>query len=371
MEFEIVEHNFEMNPIIYFPVFPVEGEEEIIVNEDIDLAIEISVNQRSYTERSQLRLQVDYINRSAKQANGVVIALTLPEGVTPVSLVNGSWSESGEQVIWELGTLTGGQLQELAMILNVEAIDQAERELLFIAEITSNDELINLRDDRSELRVMVFSNDYDTFRHTRYIQGYPDGEFKPNRNITRAEIATIFARILNLRSLVDNNVMYSDVPLDQWYADAVEAATKRGLFTGYEDGTFRPDQPITRAELTSVIFRFMALPERPPVRTHFVDLVGHWGADIIEDIRRNNIARGYGDATFKPDQYIIRSEAVTMINRLLYRGPLNGAEQSYPDVPVGHWAFGDVEESTRSHEASRNRDSSEQLLQDIEATLDF
>lgn len=375
VEFEIVEHNFEMDPIQpaspFIPMPSPVQDEETVSNENIDLAVDISADQRAYMEHANITLTIDYTNRSDLDANDVMIVLDLPDHTTVVDKGGGELSESGDQLIWKVDVLPGGALKNIKAVLKANAITSSEQLMSAIVGITSSDELINLKDDVSKLSLMIFSNDYGTFEHVRYIQGYPDGEFKLNRNITRAEIATIFARILNLRPLVTNEVLYTDVPQHQWYADAVEAVTKRGLFTGYADGTFKPDQPITRAELTSVIFKFMGLEERPPVKANFLDLIGHWAADIIEDIHRNNIARGYADGSFKPDQYIVRSEAVTMINRLMYRGPLHGSAQSYPDVPQDHWAFGDVEESTRSHEASRNEDASEQLIRHIEATLDF
>src|SRR5690606_33451613 len=132
---------------------------------------------------------------------------------------------------------------------------------------------------------------------------------KLNRNITRAEVANIFARILQLREYVQNETIYTDVPQGKWYTDGVEAVTNRGLFTGYTDGTFRPDQPITRAELTAVIAKFLELADRPPVIIRFSDLSGHWAANIIENVRRNRIAEGYEDGSFKPNNYLVRSEA--------------------------------------------------------------
>lgn len=375
VDWDIVRHDIYMTPITpffqFFPMPILEEDEEVISNANIDLAIDISADKRGYMEGSDMTLTIDYTNRSESEANNVIIVLDLPGNTEIVDIGDGELSESGEQVIWKRDVLSGGALDHIQLVLRANKIASQQQLLSAIAGITSSDELINLKDDVSKLGLMIFSNDYGPFEHVRYIQGYPDGEFKLNRNITRAEIATIFARILNLRPLVEHEQLYSDVPLHQWYADAVEAVTKHGLFTGYADGTFKPDQPITRAELTSVIFRFMQLEERPPVKPNFLDLIGHWAGDMIEDIYRNKIAQGYADGSFKPDQNIVRSEAVTMINRLMYRGPLHGAEQSYPDVPQDHWAFGDVEESTRSHDAIRNADASEQLIRHIDATLDF
>ncbi len=255
-----------------------------------------------------------------------------------------------------------GVIKQKNPTIKLDQIPVNEREIKFIAEIIADGRLINTVDDISRLNINIVSNRYGSVHHRRYIQGYPDGEFKPDRTITRAEIAVAFARILKLEDLVQNEQMYDDVSLDGWYARGVEAATKRGLIRGYEDGTFKPDQPITRAELATVIARFLELEDRPPLEVQFGDINQHWAFNYIAQLYRNNVVGGYADGTFKPDANLRRSEAVTMINRMLYRGPLRDIKPSYTDVNEDHWAHGDVEESTRSHEYHRNTDGSETHL---------
>src|SRR5690606_35797602 len=125
---------------------------------------------------------------------------------------------------------------------------------------------------------------------------------------------------------------YSDVPTGLWHSDAIEAVSRKGLFKGYPDGTFRPNQPITRAELASVIFYALNLTEQPPIGTEYSDVEGtHWAASKIDEITRHRIINGYLDGTFRPDQDITRAEAVKMINRLLHRGPLYGVQLEFAD----------------------------------------
>jgi hypothetical protein len=354
-----------------FPLLPPIAEGEEKPTDDIDLAIDVSADRRGYMEQTPIELTVDYVNRSSKPASGVRIELELPDYTTVVDAGGGDVSEAGDSIVWTIDALRGGRSGFRKVVLQAEAIDAQEQEIVAEASISAANPLVNVQDDESDVALMIFSNRYGYFEHQRYIIGYPDGEFKLNRNISRAEIATIFARILKLRSYVRDERIYSDVPEEQWYADAVEAVTRRGLFTGYADGTFRPDQPISRAELVVAIGRFLELADRPPVVVNFSDLTGHWAANLIENVRRNRIAGGYEDGSFQPDDYLVRSEAVLMINRMLYRGPLRGAEASYSDVTAEHWAFGDVEESTRSHEATRNPDGSETFVKEIETKLEF
>jgi hypothetical protein len=376
VDWDIVKHDIKMTPIpspsgggggIFIPVPPVPESTGI----EIDLAIDISADQRSYMENMPIELTVDYINRSSAPATDAVITLDLPAFTTVIDLGGGKLSKDGKQINWTFEQLAGGKTGQLTIKLLASKITSSEQMLDIKAVIISRDKLIHLLDDISSLKLMLFSNDYGDFLHNRYIVGYPDGEFKPNRNISRAEIANIFARILQLREYVKGETLYNDVPQGQWYTDGVEAATQRGLFQGYKDGSFQPNQPITRAELVAVIGKFLELSDRPPVTIQFKDLTGHWAANMIENVRRNRVAQGYVDGSFKPNSYLVRSEAVTMINRMLYRGPLNGVDPSYLDVIEKDWEHGDVEESTRSHAARRNPDSSEQFLREIDTTLGF
>ncbi|UUZ97496.1 S-layer homology domain-containing protein [Paenibacillus sp. P25] len=102
---------------------------------------------------------------------------------------------------------------------------------------------------------------------------------------------------------------------------------------------------------------------------HFTDTQGHWASNVIEDVYRHHIIEGYPDGTFKPNASMIRSEAVTMINRSLYRGPLMNAEVTFPDMTPEHWAFGQVEESAVTHESNRNPDASETMTKLIPEPL--
>ena len=214
---------------------------------------------------------------------------------------------------------------------------------------------------QSVVKLRLFSNRYGEQAHKKYIVGFPDGKFKPDRHITRAEIAAIVVRILDKENqVVDKKNYPKDVSSKSWYANSVAIAWQLGLLGGYQDGTFKPDKPISRAELAAVISKLVGVPETPMITAHFSDMSNHWANTVIEEMYRNGILGGYGDGTFKPNTYIKRSEAVTMINRLLYVGELHGTSQSFPDVSNNHWAFKEVEEAAINHHYIRNDDGSEQ-----------
>ena len=201
--------------------------------------------------------------------------------------------------------------------------------------------------------------------HKLYILGYPDKLFKPERQVTRAEVATILYRIMSLQKNPSINIRYNDVDPNFWAANYIEAVGQIDLFKGYGDKTFCPDNIITRAELSAVISRYLHLKNVKPMEIHFSDITDSWAVGEIEEIYRHKIITGYKDGTFKPKNGMKRSEMVTMINRLLFRGPLTNVDPSFPDVQKTHWAYGQVEEATKTHEYVRNNDGSEAMTKYI------
>lgn len=155
-----------------------------------------------------------------------------------------------------------------------------------------------------------------TEQHYSYIVGYPDGRFGTADSITRAQVAMIFAR-LSRDQYVSPSVKFSDVKPDSWYYKAVGIGVQQGFIKGYEDGTFRPDEPITRAEFASVVASYA---EREAMRQKFSDVSG-WATGAINTAYVNGWMNGYSKYSFKPDIYIPRCEAVAVIDRMLGRNP--------------------------------------------------
>ncbi|MNZ99893.1 Cellulosome-anchoring protein precursor [compost metagenome] len=130
--------------------------------------------------------------------------------------------------------------------------------------------------------------------------------------------------------------------------------TKYSIFEGGTDGKFRPNDPVSRGELAVVMARYLKLETGKPIELHYTDVTsGYWATPAIESLYRNGMITGYPDGTFKPSNGIIRSEAVTLINRMLYRGPLTEVEQTWPDIAPTFWAFEQIEEASLSHESRR------------------
>ena len=208
----------------------------------------------------------------------------------------------------------------------------------------------------------------NTEDHYAYIVGYEDGSVQPEGDITRAEVATIFFRLLTDESrdaFWSQTNDYTDVPADAWYNNAVSTLTNAGIIDGYEDGTFKPDGNITRAEFATIAVRFFEATYDG--EDLFSDIAGHWAQDYINEAANAGIVDGYPDGTFRPQQYITRAEAMTMVNRTIDRHPhkdhLLDDMIVWPDNPETAWYYEQVQEATNSHEYTMHTDDEQNLYE--------
>jgi hypothetical protein len=200
--------------------------------------------------------------------------------------------------------------------------------------------------------------------HIWYVRGFPDGEFKPEDSITRAEISKILWRLIdNEDKNSPQTAVFDDVQSTSWYAQAINYLASRNILRGYEDGSFRPNSPITRAELTAVMSRFFEMVENDV--NSFTDVSDtHWALAYINNAHNRGWIVGFPDGTFRPNNATNRAEAVTLINRVLERVPnqitidyqlenhlydLIGAEMLFTDITNAHWAFYDIMEAAIEH----------------------
>ena len=198
----------------------------------------------------------------------------------------------------------------------------------------------------------------ETEEHIRYIQGFPDGTVRPEENISRAETAAIFWRLI--RDAEKNDTVegaFHDVNGDKWYAQAVNYLAGMGVVTGYEDGSFRPQNAISRAEFAAMIARFDEL-ETADIEP-FADISEqHWACDYVISAYLKGWMSGYPAREFRPESPITRAEVVMIVNRMLGRGiqakniPSN-LHGLYPDLPANHWAFAEIIEASVEHDYER------------------
>lgn len=205
-------------------------------------------------------------------------------------------------------------------------------------------------------------SDLNITDHFAYVIGYPDGTVRPDGNVTRAEVATIFFRMLKDDARekywkTDNR--YSDVKSTDWYNNAISTLSNMGIIDGYPDGTFRPNAGITRAEFAKIAVSFFKDNVRETIGDRFSDIHGKWYTEYVNLANELAIVNGYPDGTFRPDNKIIRAESMTIVNNTLRRTPCKGGLLpvsvmiTWPDNAASAWYYEAVQEATNSHEYSR------------------
>lgn len=197
--------------------------------------------------------------------------------------------------------------------------------------------------------------------HFAFLVGYADGTFGPKRNMTRAEVTTMFARLLTEQIEADKTYSntFSDVPKGYWAANYIGYMQQFGIITGYSDGSFRPDAPVTRAEFAAIASRFEKLTEGSKSFTDVPDT--YWAARYINFAATRGWVTGYSDGTFKPEHSITRAEVAAVTCRLLERS----ADQSYirshlkelrtfADITESHWAYWYAMEAANGHDYTKS-----------------
>lgn len=196
--------------------------------------------------------------------------------------------------------------------------------------------------------------------HYAFVIGYPDGLVHPEGNITRAEMVTIFFRMLNedtRNQYLTRTNNFSDVYSSDWYNTAISTMANMGAIEGYPDGTFGPKEHITRAELIALAARFD--PDGDTTSSFFTDIEGHWAEDEINIAANNGWTLGNGTDKFNPDDLITRAEAMAIVNRVLQRLPettddLLPGMVTWPDnMDTSKWYYLAVQEATNSHDYVR------------------
>ncbi|MBS4879747.1 MAG: S-layer homology domain-containing protein [Firmicutes bacterium] len=214
--------------------------------------------------------------------------------------------------------------------------------------------------------------------HYAYVVGYPDGMVYPQKNITRAEVATIFFRLLTDETREANMTKsngYNDVKDGAWYTCAVSTLSKMGIIKGYEDGSFKSDASISRAEFAAIAARFDPDGDKTPAT--FSDVSSHWAKDEISIAANHGWIKGYEDGSFKPDQKITRAETMTLVNRVLKRLPetkddLHKDMKTWPDNQnESAWFYLAVQEATNSHYQKLKKDGIHEKWESMRETRDW
>ena len=218
----------------------------------------------------------------------------------------------------------------------------------------------------TKIEYKVTKNAVEEVKAIAYIKGYPDGTFKPQANVTRAEAAQMFATLLNGGTNFGTSqaTKFSDAS-DDWYSKAINYVVGKGLISGYPNGTFKPNESITRAEFAQMISGYVK--NEKASTSDFKDVKDHWAKDAIDKLYGNKNVNGYPDGSFKPNAKITRAEAVTILNSVFNRNTnkssLNNVNTSslnkFSDVNEGFCAYYNILDAANTHNRERLNSTSE------------
>lgn len=195
--------------------------------------------------------------------------------------------------------------------------------------------------------------------HNWYLRGYPDGLFNADRMLTRAEMAMVLYRISSdtqRQNTIPENA-FSDVKASEWYTKAITFLKNKNILNGYENGEFRPNAPVTRAEMATMVSRYDSL--KSDSNNPFNDVSNeHWAYSYIVSASANNWIKGYPDSSFKPNGFATRAETATLVNRVLDRkievADISKADtMQYTDLLDSHWGYAAIMEATHTHKYTR------------------
>lgn len=331
-----------------------------------DASLDLSVSSERVLAGTTSKVAIKYENKATAPLHIGTISVTLPEGAKVTNPDGGK--VDGQKITWTVNNVSAGKDGQFNIEVKWPEIEPAETTVQISGTLTATNPNTAAQTFTSSAAIQLYKAKEELMQHTRYIMGYKDGEFKPGESVTRGQLAAILARLAG-NPEVKGTLTYRDVKEGQWATDYIKVVTKYGYFSGYGDGTFRQGKALTRGELASVMVRYLDLEVNQKPNYHFTDTKGHWAAAAIETLYSKNYISGYKNGSFRPDNAIDRAEAVTMINRMLERGPLNGHAPIYSDINEKFWAFGDIQEATISHESHRNEDGSETFKDTIKDTV--
>jgi hypothetical protein len=323
-----------------------------------DLSLALSSDKTTYDANQNIVFDIHYRNRLATEVSNIKLSSDIPPNTTFVESTGGV--VAGNKITWDLGTLKGNEEGTVKYTVKVESFEGADKEVVINANITSTNSKDNTDDDnKSMLKILLYAKKAALGSHKKYINGYPDNTFRPEKPITRAEISSIISRVLNLDASSDKQI-FTDVGKNHWAIKEINAATKSGFFKGATATQFKPDSFITKGELAAVLCRCLGMEESSIDGTDFFfsDTKDNWAGMYVEELYRSKIVVGSG-GKFYPKNQIKRAEAITMINRMLFRGPLTGKTLEFTDVPATHWGYGHIAEAVFDHKYSKDPNGGE------------
>ena len=317
---------------------------------------------------------VDYYNGTSSKIKNAKIVVDLPTNLKATK-ASDNGKISTKQITWNLGTLNAGASERLSFKAHYTSSKVNEKIITVPAKIYSGSSL----KDTSTVRNLIFCEGASgTGSHQAYCVGYPDGTFLPEGRITRAELAAMICNIEGIRST--SRGQFTDAN-DHWAANYMQAVADMGYMRPRTYSYFGADEYATRADLAYAIASILDVAEVEPIYISATDTKYSDARCAIEQLLRLGIMDGYNDGTVRPNNNITRAEAVTIINNYLFRGELytrsynysynfehnyaNGGSSfilRFTDLPTSHWAYGQIMEATNNHRYERVMDGNEEML---------
>lgn len=317
------------------------------------LILELNSPKRDGFEGDEFKFTVDYKNNLKKDVESATVVINIPEGF---ELINNKYKTEGSYLLVPVKDLKQGDTGSFDFTLKANSPKAEISEVTALIQEKGSRTIYPEAVSSMDIRVLKLNTRYFA---KPYVKGYPNGNFEQNESITRAEVAAMLTRCLNNNgeSFINNKTSdFKDVNNLSWYSKYINEAIKFGLFNGFEDGTFKPNKNITRAELSRVISNYLKLDisEAGVIKQHYPDVDLHWARDDINALKRYGISIGYEDGTFRPSEDISREETVKMINNMLYRYKLPKVKSSFGDLNNDEWSFGDIESAYRGYSFEMN-----------------
>jgi hypothetical protein len=296
-----------------------------------------------------------YHNVTNKNISHQWLKVKVPDGLVVEGVPGAKWSEKDRILQWKVTNVKAKAAGVIHFSLKVKENVKADT----VFEISCN-----FGDDGhvwQETKKVFIRVGKEI--HQPFFVGYPDGNFHPTSYLTRAETAAIIARIKNLTGATSKQ-QYEDVTAHHWAYTYINQVTRAGYMSGHH-GYFHPDDPISRAELVTLVLRLRGVRAVP--LEGFDDARKHWAGNMVATAKNLRFIDGINDKRFDPNGYTERQSAAKLLNIALFRGPLVDGDikvaQHFPDVPRNHWSFGWVEEaSVVAHESIRKGGGVEHLI---------
>lgn len=318
-------------------------------------ALQLVADQEAAMAGDTVRYHLLYHNQTEVAAPEVKLKLTLPAGLDLADTTGVNWDPITRTAVWTLSDVEAGGARVIHLGAKVtgKAAAGAALPVTLGGAVEGG---LSLEAPTVGLRV-------GQPIHQPLFIGFPDGKFHPTTSLTRAEAAAIATRVKQLPPVGPDAPTFEDVPEEHWAREYISRAADAGYMAG-SDGLFRPDEPLSRAELVSLLLRLRgvtALPFEP-----FAETAGHRAADAISTAHALGWIEGDGLGQFLPDAPTERQVAAKLFAIALYRRPLTDGDatvvQHFPDVPTDSWAFGWVEEVSMTAHESRTDGLQEYLI---------